>query len=140
LGNSDHLCISFDVGLPVCQTSDSECVLKYNVYRANYTKMRMLLSTINWECDMEKLSANDTWDFFSRTFGEIVKACVPLACARYSKNICMNKEAFNKKSHLWRKFTMSKLPSDLSVPSLHYRRKQGDNDTSIPITPWYVGC
>jgi len=54
-GNSDHLCISFDVGLPVCQTSDSESVLKYNVYCADYTKMRMLLSTINWECDMENL-------------------------------------------------------------------------------------
>jgi len=115
LGNSDHLCISFDVEL---QTSDSESVLKYNVYCADYTKMRMLLSTINWECDMENLSVNDTWDFFSRTFDEIVKACVPLARPRYSKNIYMNKEALklkNKKNHLWRKFTILKLPSDLSA-------------------------
>jgi len=115
LGSSDHLCISFNMELPVCQTSDSESLLKYNVYHADYTKMRMLLSR---ECDMENLSVNDTWDFFSRTFDEIVKACVPLARPRYSKNIYMNKEALklkNKKNHLWRKFTISKLSSDLSA-------------------------
>jgi len=35
LGSSDHLCIS---ELPVCQTSDLESVLNYNVYHADYTK------------------------------------------------------------------------------------------------------
>jgi len=101
LGNSHHLCISFDMELPVCHTSDSESVLKYNVYHADYSKMRMLLSAINWERDMENLSVNDTWDFFSRTFDEIVKACVPLARPRKSKNY-MNKEALKlkNKNHL----------------------------------------
>jgi len=56
LGSSDHLCISFDVELPVCQTSDTESVLKYNVYRANYTKNKNVLKHINWEHDMENLS------------------------------------------------------------------------------------
>jgi len=51
---------------------------------------------------MENLSVNDTCDFFSRNFDEIVKACVPLAHPRYSKKIYMNKEALklkNKKNH-----------------------------------------
>jgi len=59
LGSSDHLCISFDVEFPVC---DSESVLKHNVYCVNYTNA---FSTINWERDMENLSVVDTWDFFS---------------------------------------------------------------------------
>jgi len=75
-------------------------LLKYNVYHANYTKMRMLLSTINWERDME--------NYLLMTFGtsfqdEIVKVCVPLARPCKSKNTYMNKEALklkNKKNHL----------------------------------------
>ena len=39
LGNSDHLCISFDLDSPVCQSTNSDTAHKYNVYRTDFNKM-----------------------------------------------------------------------------------------------------
>jgi len=62
LGSSDHLCISFVWSFQFARLlirslfSSTMCIVPI---------IPMLLSTINWECDMENLSVNGTWHFFS---------------------------------------------------------------------------
>ena len=118
MGNSDHLCISYDLISPSSQVIESEDLPKYNVYGADFDYMRLLLSVVEWETKMADLSVNDCWDYFSTIFDEIMGKCVPLAKAKNRKNIYMTKEAMkmkNKKNRLWRKYTTFKFPEDLSA-------------------------
>jgi len=78
--------------------------------------MRLLLSDVEWETEMTDLSVNDCWDYFSTTFDEIMRTCIPLSKPKNRKNIYMTKEAMvmkNKKNCLWRNYTESKSPEDL---------------------------
>ena len=59
LGNSDHVCIAFDLILPSSYAIDSDDPPRYNVYSADFDNMRSLLSAVNWESDMFDLSVND---------------------------------------------------------------------------------
>jgi len=116
LGNSDHLCISYDLITPSSQVIESDDVPKYNVYHADFENMKLLLSAVEWETEMTDLSVNDCWDYFSTTFNEIMRTCIPLAKPKHRKNIYMTKEAMimkNKKNRLWRNYTVSKSPEDL---------------------------
>ena len=118
LGNSDHVCIAFDLILPSSYAIDSDDPPRYNVYSADFDNMRSLLSAVNWESDMSDLSVNDCWDYFSETFDGIMRACVPLTRPKKCKNIYMTKEAVrlkNKKNRLWRRYTETKSHDTLSA-------------------------
>jgi len=46
LGNSDHLCISYDLITPLSQVIESDDVPKYNVYDADFDNVKLLLSAV----------------------------------------------------------------------------------------------
>jgi len=109
LGNSDHLCISYDLIAPSSQVLESDDVPKYNVYCASFDNMKLVLGAVKWETEMTDLSVNDCWDYFSTTFNEIMRTCIPLAKSKYRKNIYMTMIMKNKKNRLWRNY---KSPED----------------------------
>ena len=75
LGKSDHLCISYNLITPLSQVIESDNVLEYNVYGADFDNVRLLLSTVEWET---KMADYKCWDYFSTTFDEIMRMCIPL--------------------------------------------------------------
>ena len=52
------------------------------MHGADFDNMRLLLSAVEWESEMADLSLDDCWDYFSTTFDEIMRTCVPLAKAK----------------------------------------------------------
>ena len=97
LGNSEHVCISFDLILPFCHV-DSDDSPRYNLYGGDFDIVRSLLSAVIWETDMFDLSINDCWNYFPATFDGIMRACVLLTRPNNCKNIYMTKEAMRLKN------------------------------------------
>jgi len=92
------VCIAFDLVLPSSHAIDSDDPPRYNVYGADFDNMRSLLSAVNWESDMFDLSDNDCWDYFSKTFDRIIRACVPHTRPKKCKKIYTTKEVVSLKN------------------------------------------
>ena len=75
LGNSDHVCIQFDVlCYSECKESDN---IRYNIRAADIDMMKMTLSEIDWTSILDPQDTNDAWLLFKSKFQEIIDKYVP---------------------------------------------------------------
>ena len=54
------------------------CKPRYNLHCADFSKMRQLISDVDWENDLNPLHLQDAWHYFSTVFDDIVAKCIPL--------------------------------------------------------------
>jgi len=92
LGCSDHICLSFKF---MCYSlhASSNNRPKYDLYHADFEKMRELLSNIDWYGNLTSLSIHRAWKFFTLHFNEILDQCIPLTKQRKKKNVYMSSDA-----------------------------------------------
>jgi len=114
LGNSDHVCIYFNL---VCYT---ECKrisgVKYNVGAANLDLMNETLQTVDWKSTLSSLDVNASWDCFKAIYQDAIDRCVPVYKAKQKKNLWMNFDALQlkkSKNKLWKRYRTTGCSSDL---------------------------
>ena len=95
LGLSDHVCYEFSFKCyseynPVSKS-------RYNLHCADFSKMRRLISDVDWESTLNHLDLQDAWDYFSSVFDDTVTKCIPLDLPRPKKIfICHTKLSASK--------------------------------------------
>ena len=62
IGLSDHVCLGFNFKC-YCQHSSVNSP-RYNLYSAYFTKMRHLISNVDWNDTLKLLNLHDAWDYF----------------------------------------------------------------------------
>ena len=77
LGCSDHVCLSFKFKCYSLHIPGNNRP-KYNLYHADFEKMRDLLSNIDWYGNLTSLSMHKAWEFFTIQFNDILGECIPL--------------------------------------------------------------
>ena len=115
LGNSDHICIEFDL---TCYIEPKKSMnLKYNIRAANIDLMKQALGNVDWESILDALDTNDAWLLFKAIFQDIIDKYVPIYKQREKKSLYSNSEVFSLKKHknkLWKKYLSTRSPTDLS--------------------------
>ena len=106
LGNSDHVCLSFDLN---CYTTITDDTPRPNYNKADYKRIRQSLDQIDWEGELRDRNFSDAWNFFEEKLEAIMEECIPMSKPRSKrKNIYVTREAMKlkkKKYHLWKKYT-----------------------------------
>jgi len=92
LGNSDHICIKFNL---VCYAEEKKS--KYNLKVANYDLIKETLSNVDWISLLSPLDTDDAWSLFKSIFQNIIDDCIPTYIPREKKNIYTNSEVFTLK-------------------------------------------
>ena len=88
---------------------------KYNLYHADFEKMRDLLSNIDWYGNLTSLSIHKAWEFFTIQFNDILDKCIPLIKQRKKKNVYVSSDVLHLKNHrnkLWKKYVTTKSVDD----------------------------
>ena len=97
LGNSDHICIEFDL---TCYLEPKKSVnLKYNIRVANIELMKQALGNVDWVSILDALDTNDAWLLFKAIFQEIIDKYLPIYKQREKKSLYSNSEVFSLKKH-----------------------------------------
>ena len=112
LGNSDHICIEFDLTCYL-ELSKSEN-FKYNIGAANIDLMKQALCDVDRESILDTLNTNDAW---MTIFQDLVDEHVPTYKLREKKSLYSNSEVFSLKKHknkLWKRYFSTRNPVDLS--------------------------
>ena len=95
LGNSDHICIEFDL---ICYSEPKKYDnLKYNIRAANFDLLKQALSNVDWVSIMETLDANESWLLFKSISQDIIDKYVPTYKQRERKGLYSNFEVFSLK-------------------------------------------
>ena len=105
LGNSDHICIEFDLTCYL-ELKKSEN-FKYNISAANIDLMKQALCDVDWESILDTLNTNDAWMLFKAIFQDLVNKHVPTYKLREKKSLYSNSEVFSLKKHknkLWKRY------------------------------------
>ena len=114
LGNSDHICIEFNL---VCYSEQKKSDnVKYNIRAANFDLMRQSLSNVDWASLLNPLIDN-AWSLFKSIFQNIIDDCIPTYKPREKKNLYTNSDVFTlkkKKNKLRKKYLLTHSASDLS--------------------------
>ena len=114
LGNSDHICIEFDL---ICYSEPKKYDnLKYNIRAANIDLMKQALTNVDWVSNMETLDTNESWLLFKSIFQDIIDTYVPTYKQRERKSLYSNIEVFSlkkQKNKLWKKYHSTRSPTDL---------------------------
>ena len=92
LGNSDHVCIQFDV-LCYSEYKNSDKT-RYNIAAANIDMMKESLSSVEWSSILDPLNINDAWLLFKTTFQDIIDKHVPAYIPKERKNLYATPEVF----------------------------------------------
>ena len=85
LGNSDHICIEFDLTCYL-ELNKSEN-FKYNIGAANIDLMKQALCDVDWESILDTLNTNDAWMLFKTIFQDLVNKHVPTYKLREKKSL-----------------------------------------------------
>ena len=105
LGNSDHICIQFDL---VCYSEPKRMDnFKYNTIAANIDLMKHILGDFDFVSLLNLLDVNDSWLQFKFTFQGTLDHCVPILTSPRRRKAYSNSEVFcfkKKKNHLWRRY------------------------------------
>ena len=113
LGNSNHICLSFYLTCYVA--SRVTACKKYNLYLADFARMRQNLEMYDWDDALDQLDINEAWNCFYNLFDNLISECIPLSKSKNRKNIYITHEAMklkNAKNRLWRRYSSTKDPSD----------------------------
>jgi len=114
LGNSDHVCIEFDLN---CYSEPKKYDnLKYNIRAANIDQMKQALSNVDWASILEILDTIESWLLFKSIFKGIIDKYVPIYKQREKKSLYSNSEVFSlkkQKNKLWKKYHLTRSPTDL---------------------------
>ena len=106
LGESDHLCISFDVMCGKAESTKAEPEVR-NIYKADYEAIIDELNRYDWSTLLKSSFVEDYKCFFG-ILEEIMTNFTPVKTpAKKKKNLYMTQEARklkNKKLKLWKKF------------------------------------
>jgi len=68
---SDHVCLNFEYSHYVERYN--RLVPKFNLYRADFSKLNNLISSVDWVAVMSDLDIISTWDYFSSVLDNYVK-------------------------------------------------------------------
>jgi len=91
LGSSDHVCIRFNLN---CYSKHiNNTTTKLNLHKADYVKMRELLSAVDWQEAIDPLQITDAWNLFSSTLDNAIETCIPKYRPSTRKNTYMTREA-----------------------------------------------
>ena len=83
LGSSDHVCLNFNL---ICYVHRRGTTLKkYNIYLADFTKMRQTLETYNWDEALDQLNISEAWDYLYGVFNNLIGEYVPVSSSRNRK-------------------------------------------------------
>ena len=75
VGKSDHEVLSFTLYVNETMQED-ENVLKYNLGKGNYSRLREHLADIQWGC-LDSLSVEDCWKEIKGTMTDVMDKCIP---------------------------------------------------------------
>ena len=73
LGLGDHVCLNFEYSCYVERCNIS--VPKFNLYRAEFSKLNSLISSVGWVAVMSDLDIISAWDYFSSVLDKNVFLC-----------------------------------------------------------------
>ena len=114
LGESDHLCLRFDVPLTKQKPKKNNCP-KYNIFKTNFAEISAGIKSRKWEEVLTKSFAEDYETFFDFLASEM-RANTPFATDPVvKKSIYMNNEALrlkNAKTRLWKKYLATRSSFD----------------------------
>jgi len=114
LGNSDHVCIHFDL---VCYTELRQMSsVKYNVRAANLDLMKEILQNVDWDSSFSSLNVDNSWKCFKRIYQDAIDRCVPTYRPKIKKNLWTNSDSLQlqrRKDKLWKKYRATCCSSDL---------------------------
>ena len=113
LGLSDHVCLNFEYSCYVERCNRS--VPKFNLYRADFSKLNSLISSVDWVAVMSDFDIISAWDYFSSVLENYIKECIPMSVPKKKKNVYINREAKalkNKRNSLWKRYTRSRFITD----------------------------
>ena len=96
LGNSDHICLSFYLTCYVAYQVTA--CKKYNLYLADFARMRQNLEMYDWDDALDQLDINEAWDCFYNIFDNLISECIPLSKSKNCKNIYITHEAMKLKN------------------------------------------
>ena len=112
LGNSDHICIQFDL-LRYLEPKKTDN-LKYNTRAADIDLMKQTLGDV--VSLLDPLDMNNAWLHFKSNFQDALDNCVPTYKPKEKKSLYSNSEVFSlkrKKNHFWKKYLSTHRPADL---------------------------
>ena len=116
LGNSDHVCIEFDL---ICYLEVNKLdSIKYNIRAANIELMKQALSDVDWELILDPLDTNDAWLLFKTIFQDIVDKHVPTYRERRRVYTQMLRCLFSlkkQKNKLWKRYLFTRSPTGLAT-------------------------
>ena len=79
--------------------------------KADFPKMKRMISSINWEERMSSMSGQEMWDFLKNTINSVTKECVPFSVNKNKQRpVWMNEKIThltNMKRTTWRKYKRS---------------------------------
>ena len=117
LGCSDHICLSFNL---TCYVDYRATIReKYNLYLADFDRMRQILGSYDWNEALDQLDTDEAWDYFYNVFNNLIQECVPSSRPKNRRNnIYITREVMrlkNTKNRLWRQYSSTRDPLDYAA-------------------------
>ena len=103
LGNSDHIMLAFNIDFDYDKPKQNRREM-YNYYKADFTKMKQMLSR-DWKAETEGKTPEESYDTFLQIYNKAVEECVPksfiIEDTKYIKPIWMRNDTLKliKKKH-----------------------------------------
>ena len=103
LGNSDHIMLGFNINFDYDKPKLNKRT-KYNYYKADFNKMKQILSK-DWEAETEGKTSEEAYNTFLQIYNKAVEECVPKSYTtvdtKYTKPVWMRSETLKliKKKH-----------------------------------------
>ena len=111
LGESDHLCLRFDVPLVTQSPKIPEATQLYDIFKSDYTAVKEVLRSYEWKEVLQKSFKEDYDTFFGILESEMKNRSPPKRNPKEKKSIYLDEEALrlkNAKGKLWRTYLATK--------------------------------
>ena len=113
LGHSDHSCLSFSVSVQEAYMSPSSYVVRRNLRRGDFNKLREILGGTDWDL-LYSEEVEDHWRAIADKINQATEESIPLGQRKKMKNLFMNKEGKQlrkKKTKAYAEYAKAKTES-----------------------------
>ena len=112
LGKSDHCSIVYEIEMD-CNQENENPRLYPNYDKADYSAMKVDISSIDWKTELIDKNVEDAWNLLKDKVEESCKSHIPKSVKKDGKkrNLWMNKSALSKvkrKHHAWKRYLETK--------------------------------
>ena len=130
--NSDHKIVNFDINLSIYDEIVSDEVV-YVYRKANYERLRTILSETDWSLLSSETSINESWLKFTNILNNAIDSCIPTSKRRSQNNSKPKwwnhqiKERLSQKNRAHRKYKQTQTETD----KITYERLRRDTKKLI---------